>query len=571
MFGMFVFGNAIKRLHLTLFLHIVRARPVHPDGDWIVDSIRRFDSVSTPRISAGIFVNNPCRLFGVCLALLFALLFGDTNARAASDETPNVILIFADDLGPGMLGCYGQRVVETPNIDRLAREGMKFNNYYGGVYCAPARWTLLTGMHDGRRGGWAQTRAGVPIYRDSGRITEEQYQKQLTKLKAGANPIAPNEVFLAQIAQKAGYQTAQFGKLDRGFLTWHERVKRFGWDFYEGYYDHQRCHGFYPPYLWRNGERFDLPGNDLPDCGKTSEKGDEPVGYGGETYSQNVFIKGILKYLREHKDAPFFLYHPTQLPHGPVAIPELHPDFADHPTMSLAEKKYASMVKMLDDHVGLIMSELQELGIDEKTMVVFTSDNGHELYYGPKSQFKQGLLPNGEKVNVTDKKWRTSEHGDVFDGAGGRAGLKRSGFQGGIQCPLIVRWPGRVAAGSETDLLAAHYDFLATLADLVGVEKPTGKDGVSYLPTLLGKPQTETHDYVVVNNRFTQMGSSALITGEGMKLVEADRKQGLYQLYDIVADNEERNDLAAKYPEKVEVLKQALQSQLDSPRPDLAE
>lgn len=504
----------------------------------------------------------------LCVSLiLLALTCGATLGQA--NERPNVILIFADDLGPGMLGCYGQQVVQTPHIDRLAAEGMRFTNYYGGVYCAPARWTLLTGMHDGRIGGWKQTRPGLPIWRDSGVITEAEYQKRLTALKANAHPIADNEVFLAQIAQQAGYKTAQFGKLDRGFLTWHERVKRFGWDFYEGYYDHQRCHGFYPPYLWRNGERFELPGNTLADCGKTSEQGDEPVGYGGETYSQNVFIEGILKYLRAHQDEPFFLYHPTQLPHGPVAIPQLHPDFANHPTMTLAEKKYASMVKMLDDHVGLILAELKSLGLDDNTVVLFASDNGHELYYGPKPDYKQQRLPDGRRANLTDRKWRSREHGDIFDGAGGRAGLKRSGYQGGMQCPLIVRWPGKIAAGSETDLLSSHYDFLATLAELVGEQPPAGKDGISYLPTLLGKPQTEQHEYIVANNHFQQMGSSALITREGFKLVEVDKKSGKYQLYNILTDNEERHNLEASHPELTARLVKILQSEINSQRPDL--
>ncbi|QEG39125.1 arylsulfatase [Roseimaritima ulvae] len=501
------------------------------------------------------------------LTLLLALACSSGLAHA--DERPNVILIFADDLGPGMLGCYGQQVVQTPNIDRLAAEGMKFTNYYGGVYCAPARWTLLTGMHDGRLGGWKQTRPGLPIWRDSGAITEAEYQKRLTALKANAHPIADEEIFLAQVAGQAGYQTAQFGKLDRGFLTWHERVKRFGWDFYEGYYDHQRCHGFYPPYLWRNGERFELPGNTMANCGKTSEQGDEPVGYGGETYSQNVFIQGILKYLRSHQDKPFFLYHPTQLPHGPVAIPELHPDFANHPTMTLAEKKYASMVKMLDDHVGLILAELETLGLDENTVVLFASDNGHELYYGPKPDYKQQRLPDGRRANLTDRKWRSREHGDIFDGAGGRAGLKRSGFQGGMQCPLIVRWPGKIAAGSETALLSSHYDFLATLADLVGQPVPAGKDGISYLPTLLGKPQTQQHDYIVVNNQFQAVGSSALITRDGLKLVEIDKKNGKYQLYNILTDNEERHNLEDRHPELTERLIKILQRETNSQRPDL--
>ncbi|MBT3381935.1 MAG: arylsulfatase [Lentisphaerae bacterium] len=482
---------------------------------------------------------------------------------------PNVILILADDLGPGMLGCYGQDVVTTPNIDRLAAEGIKFSNFYSAVFCAPARWTLLTGMHDGRRGGWAHSRAGLPIRRDAGEITEAEYQQQMAEVKANAHPIPDHEVFLAQIAQQAGYKTAQFGKLDRGFLTWDERVRRMGWDFHEGYYDHVRCHGFYPPYLWRNGERFELEGNAMPDCGKTSEKGDEPIGYGGRTYSQNVFIEEILKYIREHSDEPFFLYHPTQLPHGPVAIPELHPEVADHPTLTLAEKKYASMVKMLDDHVGLILGELKKQGMDQRTIVLFASDNGHEMYYGPKWTYGRQEFPNGEKANLTDRKWRTSECGDVYDGAGGRAGLKRSGYQGGMQCPMIARWPGHIEPGTETGHLSAQYDFLATLADLVGVTPPSGKDSISYLPTLLGQTQQQTHDYVVVYNRNRIMGSSALITRDGWKLVEIDGDKDHYQLYNIRDDNEERFNLEDRYPEKVVQLKEVLRRELNSERPDL--
>ena len=227
------------------------------------------------------------------------------------------------------------------------------------------------------------------------------------------------------------------------------------------------------------------------------------------------------------------------------------------------------MVKMLDDHVGLIMDELKTLGIDDNTIVLFTSDNGHELYYGPKAEFKKQVFPNGEPANLTDKKWRTREHGDVFDGAGGRAGLKRNAYQGGMQCPLIVRWPGKVLGGTETALLSSHYDFLSTLADLVGKDTPAGKDGISYLPTLLGKPQEELHDFVFINNQFTRMGKRALIMQDGFKLVEADSKKGLFQLYNIIQDNEERTDLAAEYPKKVERLKLIMDQETDSPRPDL--
>ena len=501
--------------------------------------------------------------------LLIGLLSHSNCQSAESNSQPNVILIFADDLGPGLLGCYGQQKIKTRNIDQLASEGMRFTNYYGGVFCAPSRWTLLTGMHDGRIGGWAHTRAGLPIRRDSGAIDEAEYSRLMKELQSNAHPIAPNEVFLGQVAQNAGYKTAQFGKLDRGFLTWNERVRRFGWDFHEGYYDHQRCHGFYPPYLWRNGEKFVLPGNTDPACGKMSEKGMEPVGSGGRTYSQEVFISGILKFLRENKDESFFLYHPTQLPHGPVAIPRLHPDVANDETLTLAEKKYASMVLMLDEHVGLIMAELKRLHLDENTIVVFTSDNGHELYYGPKPSYRQQRLPNGEKANLTDRKWRTSECGDVFDGAGGRAGLKRSGYQGGMQCPLVVRWPGKIKRGTKSAMLTTHYDFLPTLAEIVGSQPPSGKDGISYLPTLLGKTQEQTHDYVVVNNLRREMGSAALITKAGWKLIEIDREADKYQLYHVLEDNEERHNLESSRPEIVARLKTILLSELDSPRPDL--
>lgn len=511
------------------------------------------------------------------LLLLPSLLLvsGLCTLVRAAERPPNIVLIFADDLGPGLLSCNGQKLLTTPNIDRLAAEGMRFDNYYGAVYCAPARWTLLTGMHDGRDGGWSQSRAGLPMWRDSGAITQEDYEARMEKLKAGAHPIATNEVFLAEVARKAGYKTAQFGKLDRGFLTWHERVKRFGWDHYEGMYDHQRCHGFYPPYIWRNGQKIDLPGNPNADCGKQSEKGDAPVGSGGKTYSQNVFLKGILRYIRDHGAAlkndketkPFFLYHPTQLPHGPVAIPELHPDLAKNEGLTLGEKKYGSMVMMLDDHVGQIMAELKTQGLDENTVVFFTSDNGHELYYGPKFTYKQQKNLAGEKLNLTDKKWRSGEIGDVFDGAGDRAGLKRSGYQGGMQCPLIARWPGRIKPGTRTDHLSAHYDFLATVAELGGVDAPAGKDSISYLPTLLGKPQVIEHDVVVVKNQWSFMGGNSLITKDGFKLVEI--QGGEVQLYHILDDNAERHEISAKHPERVATLKKRLKAEINSPRPDL--
>lgn len=489
-------------------------------------------------------------------------------------EKPNVILIYADDLGLGMLGHHGQQIVQTPNIDTLAKKGMRFTNYYGATFCAPARWTLLTGLHDGRMGSGSHTGGKFIVNLDSkikdpaqreqefARYTQEREKKVYPK---------EGELFLAQVAQQAGYQTAQFGKLDVGFLTWNRLLQRHGWDYHLGYYDHNRAHGFYPTYLWENGKKLPLKGNTSVTAAKMSEFGTEPVGSGGQTYSQNVFIEKMLTYIREHKDKPFFIYHPTQLPHGPVAIPELNPLYKDRTGLTLSEKKYASMISMLDDHVGLILNELKAQGILEKTLVIFTSDNGHESYYAnaknqlPKRNNNRFKLANGEKANFTDKKWRTSNGGDTFNGAAGYAGLKWGTFEGGIHCPFIAYWPGKIKPGSSSDVLATHYDFMPTLAQLLGVDTPKGKDGLSYLNTLLGQPQTETHDWIFI--RGSSKTRSTLISGDGFKLLKF--KSGDWHLYDLNRDPKEYKNVIQQYPERVKEMKKIFLRELNSPRKDI--
>ncbi len=465
----------------------------------------------------------------------------------SSSNKPNVILIYADDLGAGLLGCYGQKIIKTPNIDRLAKEGMQFGHSHGCMYCAPARASLLTGLHDSHRGAWNITRGGIVIQQDMGKISQEQVDKTLSR----AVQAQPGELFLGQLAQKAGYKTAQFGKLDWGFTTTHERLKRHGWDHYLGYMDHQRAHGFYPTYLWLNGEKLPLNGNTHHNAGKTRESGfDSPEATkvrrnknGKVHYSQNVFIKHILKYIEENKNRPFFLFHSTQLPHGPVDIPEVHPDFVNDDRLTPVEKEYASMVKMLDDHVGLIMAKLKELNLDKNTMVVFTADNGHELYY----------------VKNKGRGRRREYHGeiDTFRGAMDLAGLKWTNWEGGIHVPLIVRWPGKIKQGSESDLLTAGYDYMPTFAEVMGVKVPKGKDGVSFLPTLLGKKQN-LREYIIVNK--------AVITSNGWKLVKQKDKLLLFNLKN---DPGERTDLSAKCPEKLKELEAILSREVGSKRKDI--
>lgn len=464
---------------------------------------------------------------------------------------PNIILIYADDLGAGLLGCYGQKIIKTPNIDRLAREGMRFTYAHGGKFCAPSRAALMTGLHDGHRDVWQISRAAQTIAMDQGKITKAELDAQQSKYRQAAE----GEVFLAQLAQQAGYVTGQFGKLGWGFQTCHDRLVRHGWDHYVGYYDHQRAHGFYPTYLWKDGEKLMLPGNTHLHAGKTGYGIDETERRldrtGKVTYSQNVFLDEMLAFIRTNKDRPFFLYHSTQLPHGPVDIPEVHPDVATDKRLTLVEKEYASMVIMLDDHVGKIMAELKKLGLDRDTIVFFTSDNGHEIYY----------WRNAQKRIVYNRNYHGKE--DVFKGTRDQAGAKWTPFQGGLSVPLIARWPGHIKAGSTSDRLTVNYDFMPTLAALVHVPMPPGKDGLSWVGELAGKTSPE-HDYIFIDN-------CAVITRGGWKLVPEKNKEGKkqYLLFDLNKDPGEREDLAGRHPEKYERLMAILEKERNRPRQDL--
>ena len=469
--------------------------------------------------------------------ILIQIWFISACSLIASNR-PNVILIYADDLGAGLLGINGQKIIKTPNIDQLAKSGMQFTQSYGCIYCAPARASLITGLHSGRAGAWRITTGGKVIDRDEGKISDKAFSKALNAGK----PAKPGEVFLGEIFQRSGYKTAQFGKLEWGFLTSHDRLKRHGWDEYIGYIDHQRAHGFYPTYLWHNGEKLPLKGNTHTNAGKTVEsygKGSTATRRdrtGKETYSQNVFIEHILNFIRNNKDQPFFIYHPTQLPHGPVDIPEVHPDFIHDKRLTAVEKEYASMVKMLDDHVGLIMQELNAQEIDDNTMVLFTSDNGHEVYYWERS---------------AKRKARSIDHhgeGDVFAGTRGLAGKKWTNWEGGITTPLIVRWPGKIKPGTTSDRLTAAYDYMTTFVDLLDQQQLHNKDGVSFLPTLLGKHKQE-REYVIVKD--------AIISGR-WKLVNMKKTN---YLFDLSNDPGERNNVAGAHPERVNQLFKTLNAE----------
>ena len=471
---------------------------------------------------------------------------------------PNVIFIYADDLGRGLLSYEGQKIIKTPNIDKLAEEGVRFENVYGCMLCAPARASLLTGYHDCHGDKWQISKAGLYSGITTGEYTCEEIENAYDKQ---AKKVPEDEVFLAEVFKKAGYVTGEVGKLDWGFATTHKQLKRHGWDYYYGYYDHQRCHGFYPPFLFENGKMVKIDGNTRADCGKTKER-DENGGYedrwnmeGKKIYSQNLFLKKIIDFIRNNKDTTFFLYHPTQLPHGPSSVPEIHPDFKDNPNLTEIEKVYASMVKMLDDHVGIIINELKKQGIYKNTIIIFGADNGHEIYYPSKGKINKPVrnMVTGEKFDEIHTKFYSELGGDVFNGNDGFAGLKRSNWEGGVRVPLVYYWPGKIEGGKIIKQVVANYDIMATFADFLDVKLPKGKDGISYWSSLLGEKVKKKHEYIV----YASYEGPALVTQDGWKL-RYYYPGKLYQLYYLPDDYREKHNLLSKYPQKVELLKEKL-------------
>ncbi|SDW85466.1 Arylsulfatase A [Lutibacter oricola] len=474
-------------------------------------------------------------------------------------KKPNVILIYADDLGRGLLGTYGQEIIKTPHIDKLANEGISFKNAYGCHYCAPARASLLTGMHDVRPGQWNITKGGIYENLDNG-MTFQEIKDSIHKI---AQPAKKDEIFLAQVAKKAGYTTAEFGKLEWGFATTPERLERHGWDYHFGYYDHQRCHGFYPPFLFENGEKIDIPGNTHSNCGKTNNVESEE-GYkdrwdmtGKSFYSEDIIMEKLLGYIDNYsvtkEDKPFFMFFPSQLPHGPIAIPEVHKDFKYDERLTEFEKEYASMVKMLDTDVGRIVAKLDSLKLLENTIIVFASDNGHEVYTQQVDRTNKDVdLTSNKKYDNIKTRFLSNLSNDVFDGNNGMSGLKRSNWEGGTRVPLIWYWKGKIQKGVVSEQRVANYDFLNTLAEIVGEEELKEKDGISYAKTLFGE-KSDVQPYIVTNSKI----GPALVTQDGWKL-RYNLKKDVFQLYFLPDDYKELNELSVGNLDKVKDLKAKL-------------
>ncbi|MEW6305550.1 MAG: sulfatase-like hydrolase/transferase [Verrucomicrobiota bacterium] len=433
----------------------------------------------------------------------------------AAARPPNIVFIFADDLGYGALGCYGQTKIKTPNIDRLAAEGMKFTQCYAGSHvCAPSRSVLMTGLHTGH----------TPV-RANGK------KRHLYDI----------DITVAEVLKKKGYATGGFGKWGLGDIDTPGVAIKQGFDEWFGQYHQVHAHFFYPYWVWHNDRKYMLPGN---------ENGQRKQYVFDETHAK------ALDFIRRQKDRPFFAYLPYIIPHVELVVPEDSEKLyrGQFPKKSIPDPRkgylgsedayatYAGMVSRLDRAVGEIMALLKDLKLDDNTAVFFSSDNG-----------AQGAT------------WRPLI--DFFDGTGGLRGEKGNFYEGGIRDPLIVRWPGKVKPGTTSDHVCAFWDIMPTLAEIAGAEPPSNIDGISFVPTLLGKRQRK-HEYLYWEYPAAKGFYQCIRMGDWKAL--QPRMGAPFELYNLKDDPKETTNLAAEKPDILAKLKE-LMAQAHTPERDYAE
>jgi arylsulfatase A-like enzyme len=417
---------------------------------------------------------------------------------AAADRKPNIVLIVLDDLGSGDLGCYGQRHIRTPNIDRLAREGMRFTSAYAGAtVCAPSRAVLMTGLH----GGHAPVRAN-----------------------AGTIPILDADLTVAEVLRSAGYATGGFGKWGLGDARTPGMPAKQGFDEFFGYLHQVHAHSYYPEFLWDNERKYELP------------KG---------RYSADAISERTRDFIRRNQARPFFAYACWTLPHSRFEVPDVGP-YAGQ-SWPEGHKTYAAMVTRADTHVGEVLALLRELDLERDTIVMVTSDNG--AHSGKEKGF------------------------EFFRSNGDLRGEKGQVYEGGIRVPLIVRWPGKIRAGSTSGHLTAFCDMLPTLAEIAAARTPKGLDGISIVPELTGGKQTR-HEYLYWEHNIYDAKGGRLRDERLQQAVRWGRwkmvrisPEAAIELYDLAADPGESRNVADSNREVVRKLEDWMRSARTPPRP----
>jgi arylsulfatase A-like enzyme len=443
---------------------------------------------------------------------LFLALAGATTTRAAAERLPNLLLILADDLGYGDLGCYGQKEIRTPNLDRLAAQGMRFRQFYAGsTVCAPSRCVLMTGLHTGH----CRIRGNAKVN------------------------LKPEDRTVAKLLKGAGYRTGLVGKWGLGEEGSPGVPARQGFDYFFGYLDQTHAHNYYPTFLLRNEERVRLR-NVVPNEG--------PLGQGVATtrldYSPDLMTEEALAFLDRSGGEPFFLYLAYTLPHANneagqkgMEVPD-YGEYRDRPWPE-PQKGLAAMISRLDRDVGRVLQRLKERGLEQRTLVLFSSDNG----------------PHREGGN----------NPDFFHSNGGLRGIKRDLYEGGIRVPLIARWPGHIPAGRVSDYAGYFADFLPTAAEVARLKSTPPADGISFLPALLGQAEHQ-RQHEVLYWEFYERGSAQAARSRNWKGV-CRPFGGPMELYALQEDPAEQRDVAAAHPEVVARLRAAMRA-AHTPSPD---
>lgn len=447
-------------------------------------------------------------------ALLLVLPVVLPAAGKPGPSKPSIIFILADDMGIGDVGAYGQQKIRTPNIDRIAAEGMRFTGFYSGhCVCAPSRCTLMTGKHTGHS------------------VVRNNVQRAPND--EGQVPMPQGTVTVAQLLKKAGYATAIVGKWGLGMPQDKSSPLDFGFDHHYGYLCQGVAHTYYPPYLWRDNSKEMLEGNPPYD---PSMRGVIPPT--GKTYSADLIGNDGLGWLRAHQGGPFFLYFASTVPHLSLQVPEdslaeykgkwTETPFRDtkhYANNETPRATYAAMITRFDRDIGRLLDLLRELKLEENTLVFFSSDNG-------------AVFP----ISGTDPVF--------FGSTGGLRGYKQDLFEGGIRTPFLARWPGHVKAGSTSNHMGAFWDMLPTFCELVGITPPADIDGISILPTLLGQPGQKQHDHLYWE--YHSGGSAQAVRFGEWKAIRNGVKKApdsTPELYNLAADPAEKTNVAAEHPD----------------------
>jgi uncharacterized sulfatase len=441
------------------------------------------------------------------LVALFATLQAGMPPLAA--DSPNVIFILADDLGYGDLGCYGQQLIKTPRLDQMASQGMRFTQFYAGcTVCAPSRSVLMTGQHTGHT--WVRGNAG-------------ENNKAIQSLR-------DQDVTLAEMLKSKGYKTGLVGKWGLGEVEQPGFPLKQGFDYFYGYLSQVHAHNYYPEFLYRNDQRVWL-GNEVK---KPEGSGADFLG-GSATkrvqYSHDLIAEEGLKFVRQHAQQPFFLYWALTTPHANNEATRMTGNGAEVPTFGVyanqdwpdQDKGQAAMVTRMDGDVGRMMDLLNELGISEKTLVIFSSDNG----------------PHNEAGHNLKR----------FKPYGPLSGTKRSLTEGGIRVPLLAYWPGKIKPGQVRSHVGYFPDIMPTLAELADIQLTSQTDGISIVPTLLNRGTQANHQYLYWE--FYEQGSRQSVRFGDWTAIRQPLFDGKIQLFNLSTDLAQEQDLAAQHPDLV--------------------